>query len=75
MTPQEIRNQFKKVLDDLAEIDSSETFTQMLADNSFMLDDGDMGYLIHQVEEMLAAVNAFVKTAVPAVGAKYSVVK
>ena len=62
VTPQEIHNQFKKVLDDLSEIDSSETFTQMLADNSFALDDDDMAYLIHQVEEMLAAVNAFVKT-------------
>ena len=75
MTPQEIHNQFKKVLDNLTEIDSSEAFTQMLADNSFMLEDGDMAYLIHQVEEMLAAVNAFAKTAVPAVDAKYSVVK
>lgn len=60
MTPQEIYNQLKKVLDDLNEIDSSETFTQMLADNSFVVDDEDMGYLIHEVEVMLVAVNAFV---------------
>lgn len=65
MTPQEIHSQFKKVLDDLSEIDSSETFTQMLADNSFLLGDDDMGHLIHQVEEMLAAVNAFAKTKIP----------
>ncbi|MEG4861209.1 hypothetical protein QUB75_27135 [Microcoleus sp. K1-B6] len=62
MTPQEIHAKLKKVLDDLGEIDDSETFTQMLADNSFLVDDDDMGYLIHQVEEVLAAVNAFVKT-------------
>jgi hypothetical protein len=62
MTPQEIHNQLKKILDDLSEIDSSETFTQMLADNSFVVDDEDMGYLIHQGEQMLAAVNAYVKT-------------
>ena len=61
MTHQEIRDQFKKVLEDLAEIDSSETFTKMLADDSFVVDDDDMGYLIHQVEVMLAAANAFVK--------------
>lgn len=61
MTPQEIHNQFKKVLDDLCEIDSSETFTQMLADNSFVVDDSDMACLIHQAEQMLAAVNVFVK--------------
>jgi hypothetical protein len=59
MTPQEIHNQFKKVLDDLCEIDSSETFAQMLADNSFLIDDDDMGHLIHQVEEMLAAIAIF----------------
>ena len=75
MTLQEIHNQFKKILDDLAEIDSSETFTQMLADNSFVVDDDDMGYLIHKAEEMLAAVNALVKTATPTVGAKHLVVK
>ncbi|WP_373534731.1 hypothetical protein [Microcoleus sp.] len=62
MTSQKIHNQLKKVLDDLSEIDSSETFAQMLADNSFVVDGDDMGYLIHQVESMLAAVNAFVKT-------------
>lgn len=61
MTPQEIHSRFKKVLDDLGEIDSSEAFTQMLADNSFVVDDDDMGYLIHQVEVMLYAVNAFYK--------------
>jgi hypothetical protein len=59
MTPQEIHSQFKKVLDDLSEIDSSETFTQMLANNSFLIDDDDMGYLIFKVEEMLAAVKPF----------------
>ena len=75
MTLQEIHNQFKKILDDLAEIDSSETFTQMLADNSFVVDDDDMGYLIHKAEEMLAAVNALVKTATPTVDAKHLVVK
>lgn len=62
MTPQEIHAKFKKILDDLGEIDDSETFIQMLADGSFLVDDDDMGYLIHQVESMLAAVNAFVKT-------------
>lgn len=62
MTPQEIHAQLKKVLDDLGEIDDSETFTKMLADNSFLFDDADMGYLIHQVESVLAAVNTFVKT-------------
>lgn len=62
MTPQEIHAQLKKVLDDLGEIDDSETFTQILANNSFLVDDDDMSYLIHQVEETLAAVNAFVKT-------------
>lgn len=62
MTPQEIHARLKKVLDNLSEIDDSETFTQMLADNSFMVDDDDMGYLVHKVESILAAVNAFVKT-------------
>lgn len=61
MAPQEIHAQFKKVLDDLCEIDSSETFTKMLASDSFMIDDDDMAYLIHQVEEMLAAVSTYVK--------------
>lgn len=61
MTPQEIHSQLKKVLDDLGEIDDSETFTQMLANNSFLVDDDDMGYLIHRIEQVLAAVNAFVK--------------
>ena len=75
MTPQEIHNQFKKVLDDLAKIDSSEAFAQMLADNSFVVDDDDMGYLIHQVEQMLAAVNAFVKTSAPVIDVKHSVVE
>ena len=75
MTPQEIHNQFKKVLDELAEIDSSEAFTQMLADDSFMLDDSDMAHLIYKVEEMLAAANAFAKIPVPAADAKYSTVK
>jgi hypothetical protein len=61
MTPQEIYDQLKRVLDDLCEINSSETFAEML-DNSFLIDDDDMGYLVHQVESMLAAVNTFVKT-------------
>ncbi len=59
MTPQEIHIQLKKILDDLCEIDSSETFTQMLADDSFLIDDDDMGYLVHQVEQLLAAVKVF----------------
>jgi len=62
MTPQEIHDQLKKVLDDLGEIDDSETFTEMLADPSFVVDDDDMGYLIHQVESMLADVSLFIKT-------------
>ena len=74
MTPEEIHNRFKKVLEDLVEIDSSETFSQMLADGSFLVDDDDMGYLIHQVEEMLAAVFAKIAAA-PVVDAKHSVIK
>jgi len=62
-------------LDDLCEIDDSETFKRMLADDSFLVDDDDMGYLIHQAEQMLAAVNAFTKSAVPVVDVKYSVIK
>jgi hypothetical protein len=62
MTPQEIHDQLKKVLQDLAKIDSSEAFAQMLASNSCLLDDDDMGYLIHQVEQMLVAVNAYLLT-------------
>ena len=62
MTPQEIHAQLKKVLDNLAQIDDSETFTQMLADNSFVVDDDDMGWLVHQVESMLAAVSTYLKT-------------
>lgn len=62
MTPQEIHSQLKKVLDDLSEIGDSETFTQMLANDSFVVDDDNMGYLVHQVESMLVAVNAFLKT-------------
>jgi len=62
MTPQEIHAQLKKVLHDLAQIDDSETFAQMLAEDSFVVDDDDMGYLIHQVESMLDAVNAYLKT-------------
>ena len=60
MTPQEIHNQLKKVLDDLSEIDSSETFAQMLADNSFVVDDSDMAYLIHQIEKLCFEVKTFV---------------
>lgn len=62
MTPQEIHAQLKKILDNLGEIDDSEGFSQMLADNSFLVDGDDMGYLVHQVESMLAAVNTFIKT-------------
>ncbi|MEG5159553.1 hypothetical protein QUB37_03765 [Microcoleus sp. AT3-A2] len=62
MTPQEIHAKLKEILDDLGEIDDSETFTQMLADNRFLVDDDDMGYLVHQVESMLVAVNVFIKT-------------
>lgn len=62
MTPQEIHAQLKKILDNLCEIDSSETFVQMLADSSFVVNEDDMGYLIHEVEQMLAAVNTFVKS-------------
>ncbi|MEG3899945.1 MULTISPECIES: hypothetical protein [unclassified Microcoleus] len=62
MTPQEIHVQLKKVLDYLSEIDGSETFAQMLADDSFIVDDGDMGHLVHQVEQVLATVNAYLKT-------------
>jgi len=64
MTPQEIHAKLKEILDDLGEIGDSETFTQMLADDRFLMDDDDMGYLIHQIESMLTAVNAFVKTKV-----------
>lgn len=75
MTLQEIHTQLKNVLDNLSQIDSSETFAQMLANDSFLLDDDDMGYLIHQVEQMLAAVNAFKKSntdeeKIPATAAK-----
>jgi hypothetical protein len=62
MTPQEIHDQFKKILDDLCEIDSSEIFVQMLDHKDFMLDNDDMAYLVHQVEQMLAAVLVFAKT-------------
>lgn len=62
MTPQEIHTQLKKVLDDLAQIDDSETFIQMLADNSFVVDGDDMEHLIHEIESMLAAVKVFIKT-------------
>lgn len=62
MTPQEIHVSLKKILDDLCEIDSSEIFTQMLADDSFLIDNDDMGYLIHSVEQILAAVNVFAKS-------------
>lgn len=63
MPPQEIHAKLKTILDDLGEIDDSETFTQMLADKSFLVDDDAMSYLVHQVESMLVAVNDFVNKA------------
>lgn len=62
MTPQEIHAKLKKILDSLGEIDDSETFTQMLNDDSFVVDDDDIGHLVHQVESLMAAVNTFIKT-------------
>lgn len=61
MTPQEIHQKLKEIVDDLTEIDSSETFSEMLADSSFLMDDDDMGFLVRELEQMLAAVNAFNK--------------
>lgn len=61
MTPQEIHAKLKEIVNDMSEIEDSETFAQMLADNSFLVDDDEMGYLVHQIESILVAVNAFVK--------------
>jgi len=62
MTPQKICEQLEKALEILRQVDDSQTFQQMLADESFVVDDDDMSYLIHQFEVFYSAALAFAVT-------------
>lgn len=57
----DIADELQSALNLLSQIDSSETFTAMLADPLFAIDDDDMGYLIHQLESMICSVKSYSK--------------
>lgn len=56
MTIQEIQKSLNEALDGLSEIDSSETFAKMLVNPSFPVDEGDVSYLVHQLEVIISSV-------------------
>ena len=60
MTIEEIQQNLKEAFDSLSEIDNSEAFAEMLDDSSFVIGEGDMSYLVHQLESMFYNVKAYV---------------